>query len=607
MSTNNSLFDTYKFPEVKRKKPFLTLWRFNLPYVRRYLAGALLALFFVVINLVFPLVVRAIVFGFSEQQLTYSRLAFYFSVLLATALGAGIARYYQRTLMIGASRMFEYDLRNAYFHRILTLSSRFFHRMPTGDIMARATSDINHVRDFIGPGIMGTVDMLVIPFTLSMMLYLSPALTVYALLPLPALTILVYFFIRFMNRQSQIVQEIFSTISDRAQENLTGVRVVRAYAIEDRELKAFEEVSQKYKHANIVLATVMSFTWPLIDFLIGLAILVIIFQGGRMVISDTLALGDFTAFMVVTAMLAWPLVQFGWVLTLYQRGSVSMNRISEVLNTPVEIEDNDSTVHEARIEQGHIRFENVCFRYGNEHSQQEENASWTLEGIDFEVKAGETLAIVGQTGSGKSTIISLLCRLYDPDQGHIYIDGRELRHYPLQALRSAIGCAPQDSFVFSDSIRENIRMAKPDIDDTAIQHACEVACLAGDIAEMPDGLDTLLGERGINLSGGQKQRLMLARALARDPVVLILDDTLSSVDADTEQAILHELRRVLVARTSIIISHRVSAIAHADQIIVLEQGRIVERGQHEELISRNGLYKRMYKRQMLEAKLDKDE
>jgi ATP-binding cassette, subfamily B, multidrug efflux pump len=417
MSPNKSLFDTYKSPEVKRKKPFATLWRFNLPYARRYVAGALLALFFVVINLVFPLVVRAIVFGFAEQQLTYSRLAFYFSVILATALGSGIARYYQRTLMIGASRMFEYDLRNAYFHRILTLSSRFFHRMPTGDIMARATSDVNHVRDFIGPGVMGTVDMLVIPVYPIHDGLSQPCLTAYALLPLPAITILVYFFIRFMNRQSQIVQEIFSTISDRAQENLTGARVVRAYAIEDRELKAFEEVSQKYKHANIVLATVMSFTWPLIDLLIGIAILVIIFQGGRMVIGGTLALGDFTAFMVVTSMLAWPLVQFGWVLTLYQRGAVSMNRISEVLNTPVEIEDNESTVHEARIEQGHIRFENVSFRYGNEQSQQEENAAWTLDGIDFEIKAGETLAIVGQTGSGKSTIISLLCRLYDPDQG----------------------------------------------------------------------------------------------------------------------------------------------------------------------------------------------
>ena len=505
--------------------------------------------------------------------------------------------------MIGASRRFEYDLRNAYFYRILTLPSRFFHRMPTGDIMTRATSDVNHVRDFIGPGVMGTVDMILIPFTLAMMVYLSPTLTLYALLPLPALTILVYFFIRFMNRQSQIVQEIFSTISDRAQENLTGARVVRAYAIEDRELQAFEAVSQKYKKANILLATVMSFTWPLIDFLIGVAILVIIYQGGRMVINGTLALGDFTAFMVVVAMLSWPLVQFGWVLTLYQRGAVSMNRISEVLNTPVEIADDEKTVPDALIERGAICFEEVYFRYAVEDTE----IDWTLEDISFEVKAGETLAIVGPTGSGKSTIISLLCRLYDSVQGTIRIDGRELQQYPLEVLRTSLGCAPQDSFVFSDTIRENIRMANPDMDEAAIKRACDIACFTKDLDEMPDGQDTLLGERGINLSGGQKQRLMLARAIARDPVILLLDDTLSSVDADTEQAILHGLRNVMASRTSIIISHRVSAIAHANHIIVLEDGRIVERGRHDDLIRGDGLYKRMYHRQMLEAKLDTDE
>lgn len=603
MITKNDYFYNYTYPKAVTERPFYTFWRFNRPYFRRYAIGAGLAFVFVIINLVFPMVVRAIVFGFADGNLNWNRLLLYFALILFTATGAGIARYFQRTLMIGASRKFEYDLRNAYFHRILTLSARFFHHMPTGDIMTRATSDINHVRNFIGPGVMGTVDMMIIPFTLAMMVYLSPALTAYALLPLPALTILVYFFIRFMNHQSQIVQEIFSTISDRAQENLTGARVVRAYAIEDRELLAFEKVSQKYKKANILLATVMSFTWPLIDFLIGVAILVVIYQGGRMVISGTLALGDFTAFMVVVAMLSWPLVQFGWVLTLYQRGAVSMNRISEVLNTPVEIEDDEGTISDAQLEQGAIRFEDVCFRYNTDDKETD----WTLENISFDVNAGETLAIVGPTGSGKSTIISLLCRLYDPVQGAIRIDNIKLQEYPIKALRAAMGCAPQDSFVFSDTIRENIRMANPDMEDGAVKRACDIACFTKDLEEMADGLDTLLGERGINLSGGQKQRLMLARAIARDPVILLLDDTLSSVDADTEQAILHGLRNVMASRTSIIISHRVSAIAHADHIIVLEAGRIVERGRHDELITGDGLYKRMYYRQMLEEKLDTDE
>ncbi len=591
------------FPEALNGNPFRTLWRFNRPYARRYIIGAALALLFVVINLVFPMVVRAIVYGFDEQQLTRGHLTVYFLLLVGTAITAGFARYFQRTRMIGASRMFEYDLRNAYFDRILTLPARFFHRTPTGDIMTRATSDINHVRDFIGPGVMGTADMIIIPFTLGLMLYLSPQLTAWALLPLPVLTIVVYLIIRFMHRQSQVVQEIFSTISARAQENLAGARVVRAYAIEDRETRAFETVSQEYKRANVVLAAVMSFAWPLIDFMVGVTILLIIYRGGLMVIAGELAIGDFTAFMIVTAMLAWPLVQFGWVLTLYQRGAVSMNRISEILTTPLEIVDTEDTRTDARIEQGRIRFEHVYFRYTTNDEKEQE---WTLEDIDFTVEPGNTLAIVGPTGSGKSTIISLLSREYDPNRGVIYIDDRDCRQYPLQTLRGAVGCAPQDTFVFSDSIRENIRLAKPDMDEAAVRRACDIACFTDDIADMPEGMDTLLGERGINLSGGQKQRLMLARALARDPVVLLLDDTLSSVDADTEREILRGLRRVMDTRTCVIISHRVSAVAHADHIIVLDNGRIVERGRHEELIGANGVYTRMYRRQMLEARLEQE-
>ena len=598
-----------QFPAAAAGRPFATLWRFNRAYLPRYAAGAALALLFSLINLGFPVVVRAIIADLTSGRLTGVRVSAYFFLLLGVALFAGVARYYQRTLMIGASREFEYTLRNAYFHHILKLSARFFNRVPTGDIIARATSDMNHVRDFIGPGIMGTVDMLFLPFTLGLMLYLSPRLTLFALLPLPALTILVYVFILFMNRQSKIVQELYSEVSTRVQENLTGARVVRAYAIEDRESESFRAVSRSYRRANIVLASVMSFTWPLIDLLVGVAMLIIVYQGGRMVILGELAIADFTAFLIVTAMLAWPLVQFGWVLTLYQRGAVSINRISEILTESPEIRDSDETRRDARVSEGRIRFERVSFRYGSPGAEEggENTPKWTLHEIDFEVPPGETLAVVGPTGSGKTTLVALLCREYDPDEGRITLDGQDIRTYPLDELRDAIGCAPQDSFVFSDTIDENIRLGRGDLDEAAVKRACDIAQLTPDLAGMPGEANTLLDERGINLSGGQKQRLTLARALMRDPKILVLDDTLSSVDTDTERAILDGLRGAMASRTCIIISHRLSAIAGADRIIVLDGGRIVERGVHDTLIRANGLYARMYERQLLEAQLEQEQ
>ena len=594
-------------PEAVRGKPFLTLWRFNRPYFQQYTVGALLALFFSLINLGFPMVVRAIVNDLGKGNLTTNWITAYFALLMGVAIFAGIARYFQRILMIGASRKFEYALRNAYFKHILLLPARFFNRMPTGDIIARATSDINHVRDFIGPGVMGTVDMLFLPFTLGMMVYLSPRLTLIALLPLPILTLMVYIFVRFMNRQSAVVQTLFSSLSTRAQENLAGARLVRAYAIEERESSRFKQVCREYKQANVVLAAIMSFAWPLIDLLIGLALLIIVYYGGRMVITGTLALADFTAFLIVTAMLAWPLVQFGWVLTLYQRGAVSMGRISEILTEGVDISDSSNTCPDARISEGGVRFSQVFFRYGTPSNDKDEGPeTWTVQNIDFEVHAGETLAIVGPTGSGKTTLISLLCREYDPHKGCITIDGLDIRRYPLAVLHAAIGCARQDSFIFSDSIEENIRLGREEVNEGQLTRACEIAQLNGDLELMARGRKTLLGERGINLSGGQKQRLNLARALANDPVVLLLDDTLSSVDTDTEHAILTGLRAVMASRTCIIVSHRLSAITHADHIIVLDQGAIVERGRHEDLIGAGGLYARMYERQLLEAQLEQE-
>lgn len=580
------------------QRPFLTLLRYNRPYWPRYLAGALLAFLFVGFGLALPVLVRAVVSGFERQVMTFRLLLLYVGLLLASSLLTGIARYFQRTLMIGASRQFEYDLRNALFRHIQHLSQAFFHRTQSGDIMARATNDLNYVRDFIGPGIMGTVDMIRIPFTLAMMLYLSVRLTLITLIPMPALSLLVYLFIRYMNRQSKLVQELFSEVTSRVQENLAGARVVKAYGIADRQVRDFRRDSAEYMRANIKLAAIMSFAWPLIGALVGFTILIVIWQGGRMVIGGALSMADLSGFLVCVVMLAWPLAEFGWVLTLYQRGAVGMNRISEILAETPEIRDDENTNQEAIIRHGAIRFEGVHFAYqGNPE---------VLEDIHFEVQPGQTLAIAGPTGSGKSTLTALLTREYDPVRGRILIDGMDARCIPLRRLRSAIGYVPQDTFLFSDTIRANLALGRPNASETEIKQACDIAQFSEVLKETPNGLDTLLGERGINLSGGQKQRLTLARALLCDPVILILDDSLSSVDTHTEENILQGLRRFMADRTSIIISHRISAIRHADQIIVIEQGRIAERGTHDELLQRDGIYAAMHRRQLLERRLEEE-
>jgi ATP-binding cassette subfamily B protein len=582
-------------PKVVPGRPFKTLLRYNRPFWRDYAIGMGIALVFSLIGLATPIVISWVVDRFQSGRMTREFLFIYFGALVAVSAVTGVARYFQRMLMIGASRKFEYDLRNDYFRHVQRLSQDFFHRVKTGDVMARATNDLNYVRMFIGPGIMGTVDLVGVPYTVGVMLYFSPKLTLYAMAPLPLVSILVYIFVMYVHRQSKVVQEQFSTVNSRVQEDLAGARVVKAYGIEERELRAFNEESVQYMRSNMRLAFVQSLAFPLIGLVVGLTILFILWEGGQMVIAKQLSLGNFTGFVVSITMLMWPLASFGWVLTLYQRGAVGMNRILEVMTETPSIRDTERTRHDVPPIRGEIRYEGVSFSYCGEN---------VLEDVSFEARAGETVAIVGATGSGKSSIVALLTREYDPTAGRVLVDGVDTREIPLERLRRAIGYVPQDTFLFSDSIRENLTLGRPEATQEQMDEACEAAQFAETVSQLPERYDTLLGERGVNLSGGQKQRLAIARAILRDPAILILDDALSSVDTHTEESILQRLKEIAATRTTFIISHRVSTVRHADTILVLRDGRIVEKGTHDELLAVGGVYADLHRRQLLEEQLE---
>ncbi len=594
-------------------RPFRTLLRYNLPYWRSYGAGALLAAFLAAVELCSPLVIRRVVDEFESGTMSMPALWGSFWFLLGIAACAGVARFWQRYLMINASRHFEYDLRKDFFRHLQGLPRSFYNRTKTGDIMAKATNDLGFVRMFAGPGVMGTTNMLVLPYSVVVMLHLSATLALYSLLFLPLASIAVYFFIMYIHKQTAQVQECYSDLSSRAQENLAGARVVKAHGAAAREERAFAAESRRYMGENMKLAVVMNLMWPVIGLILGTTILAIVWRGGLMIMraeethrlvlgagglsfaASPLTLGDLTAFVVCLLMLGWPLVEFGWVITLYQRGAVAMNRISEVFGEVPSIRQADNPGGAGRRLAGSIRFDSVSFAYGE---------SPILEDIDFEIGPGNTLAIVGPTGSGKSTLVSLITREYEPSAGRILFDGTDAKEIPIRTLRESIGFVPQDIFLFSDTIRANMTLGRPDATGSEIAEASDTALFTETARLFDRGFETLLGERGVNLSGGQKQRLTIARALVKDAPILILDDALSSVDTQTEEAILQGLRAAERGRTVVIVSHRVSTVQHADLILVLDRGRIVQRGTHAELIEAGGPYGSIHARQMLEEALE---
>lgn len=537
----------------------------------------------------------------------WSLVVFGLIIVLLSVL-SGVFSFLMRQTVVVASRHIEYDLRNRLFDHLQHLSYDFYVQRSTGDIITRATSDIEQVRRYIGPAIMYTTRALVIIVTaITVMFFISPQLTWYALLPMPLLAVSVFLVARMVHSRSDALQEQYSDLTSRVQESLSGIRVMKAYAREEMEAEAFDAESDAYRDRSLDLALVEAAWRPVFLVLVGMATIIVVWMGGRLVIEGAITLGNIAEYIIYVALMTWPVASMGFVITMVQRAAASMERLSGILDAEPSIVDPDPD-NDREIE-GEIRFENVGFKYDvgmgdGEGEADSAEARWALKDVSFTAEAGSTLAVVGRTGSGKTTLVELIPRLLDVDEGRILIDGTDIRELSLATLRANIGYVPQDVFLFSDTIADNIAFGRMDAGEDEVRRAAAEADLLDNVEGFQQGFDTYVGERGITLSGGQKQRTSIARALVRDPRILILDDALSAVDVNTERTILEHLRRHFGKRTIVIVSHRVSAVQDADRIIVLDEGRIVERGNHDSLLEEGGFYASLHEKQLLEQELE---
>lgn len=574
-----------------------TLKKYFLRYKKKLLLGFVFILLSNSGNVYIPILIKDAI-NLLQKEIASESLLYYASLIIGTSLIAGLFRFLIRQTIIVVSREIEYDLRGDFWKHIQLLPLKYFQNTSTGNLMAHATNDINAVRMFIGPAVMYSIDTFIrLIIVISIMMSISFSVTVYSLLPLPLLSILVYKVGKKIHQRFTAIQEKFSELTTKAQENFSGIRVIKSYQREESEIESFKTLSREYLQKNMRLVKIQALFQPILFLITGISVIIVIWAGGVNVIQGELLLGDITALIIYLGILIWPMIAFGWVINIIQQAEASMKRLNKILHEPYEIQDSEETDFSISEIKGEIEFKNVSFRYNN-------NAGDVLKSLNLKIPTGTTIAIMGATGSGKTTFINLIPRLYDVTGGQLLIDGKDVRTIPLEVLRKNIGYVQQEPFLFSDTLENNLCYGLEKTDKNKMLEAARIAQFDKDVKDFPKGYDTIIGERGITLSGGQKQRASITRAIVIEPTILILDDSFSSVDTHTEEEILKKLKSFMKGRTSILISHRVSTVKDADQIIVIQNNTITEIGTHEELIALGGFYSDVYYKQLLEKELE---
>ncbi|MHB1393556.1 MAG: ABC transporter ATP-binding protein [Clostridia bacterium] len=579
---------------------FAYLKEFLIQHKWRYILGVLVLTLVDALQLITPKILGRITDDLGDGTLVMKDIYYYIGVIISLAVLIAVCRYIWRMLVMGSARNLEYWLRNKFFAHLELMAPNFFNNHKTGDLMAHATNDISAIRMAFGPGIVMITDavFLTSATVVIMVTTIDLRLTAAALLPLPVIAALMLFFGRMVQSRFKNVQKAFSELTDRVQESISGIRVVKSFVQEVSEIKKFSEFNDNYMKRNLELIKVWGFMFPAVAFIGALSFLLALYYGGLLVIDNELSLGQFVSFIAYLGLLTWPMMALGWVINILQRGTASMKRINEILSTAPEISDEEN-ITEITDYKPSLQFNNLSFTYPGAVAP-------ALSGINLRIEEGRTLAIVGKIGSGKTTLVNLIMRLYNTRSGELLIDGMDINDIPLKELRKNIGYVPQDSFLFSTSIRDNIAFSDTSMDMERVETAAKTAQVYDNIMEFPGKFDTILGERGVTLSGGQKQRVSIARAIAKDPKIIILDDSLSAVDTKTEEQILTGLKQVMRNKTAIVIAHRISTIKDADEIIVLDEGRIIEQGTHGELVEMKGLYNSIYEKQLLEEKIEQE-